>query len=289
MGGQSHHKSETDKSVRLINVMNLPLNPRVWLDLIRPLPTGRGMVIVTGMPKSGTTAIAKLLGFTTGQKVCSDPFYRLSRMKIDFRDKLFDNQLSLNTLWRRHRRVFSGTIIKDPNFVLLLPQIRKMLPDAQIVFIIRDPRDNIRSILNRLGLPGKPQDSDLDLADLPIGWRNLIRGKSPHIPGKEYVEVLARRWRMAAEVLQRYREFCVVIRYEDFTNNKSAAIFNLAGQLGYSELQKIDHLVDVQYQPKGDAAVLWDEFFGKTQLTIIEQVTAPLLGHFGYTTHTCDS
>jgi len=263
-----------------------PLNPRIWLDRFRPMPTGSGMVIITGMPKSGTTAIARLLGAATGQSVCSDPFYRLSQMKVDFRDKLFANQLSLKTLWRRYRRVFSGTIVKDPNFVLLLPQIREMLPDAQIVFIIRDPRDNIRSILNRLDLPGRTQVGDHELAELPIGWRNLLGGRNPDISGNDCVEVLAGRWRMAAEVLREYQKFCVDIRYEYFRENKSAAIFQLAKQLGYSDFLSIDHLVDVQYQPKGDSTVSWDDFFGETQLEVIERVTAPLLQEYGYAMHT---
>ena len=47
------------------------------------------LVISSGMQKSGTTAIAILLGAATGQTVCSDSFYRLSDMKVDFRKELY--------------------------------------------------------------------------------------------------------------------------------------------------------------------------------------------------------
>lgn len=262
--------------------MILPLNPLAWLYQLRPMTTGRGMVIITGMQKSGTTAIAKLLGAATGQIVCSDPFYTLSRMGVDFHKELYEGQLSLRSLWRRHRRVFTGTIIKDPDFSLLLPQIREMFPDAQIVFIVRDPSDTIRSVLNRLNLPGKPQGVSLESADIPVIWRNLLLGQSPVIPGKNYVEVLAWRWRMSAEALLRYRDVCVEIRYEDFKGRKSAAIAELARRLGYSQLSSIEHLVDIQYQPKGDVDVNLRDFFGEKQLMAIDEVTAPVLAEFGY-------
>jgi hypothetical protein len=261
------------------DIMALPLNP---FALLKPMPTGHGMVIIAGMQKSGTTAIAMLLGAATGQTVCSDPFYRLSEMKVDFRKELYEGQLSLRTLWRRHRRVFTGTIIKDPNFVLLLPQIREMLPDAQIVFIVRDPRDTIRSILNRLALPGKPQGVDLESVDIPVNWRKLLLGQIPKIPGKDYVEVLAWRWRMSVEAFLEYRDVCVEIRYEDFKKNKSSAISEMARQLGYAELCSFEHLVDIQYQPKGDADVHWGDFFGEKQLAVIDRVTAPVAAEFGY-------
>lgn len=265
--------------------MSLSLNPRSWLDTLKPLPTGRGMVILAGMQKSGTTAITKLLGAATGKTVCSDPFYTLSNIKFDFRERLYQRQISLPTLWRRHRRIFSGTLIKDPNFCLLLPELRDMLPEAQIVFIMRDPRDTIRSILNRLDLPGKPQAVDLAAVKLSAAWRNTLLGHNPEIPGNDYVEVLAWRWRMSAQALLDNRTSCLEIRYEDFSKDKCAAIFDLAKQLGYSALSAIDQLVDVQYQPRGNTTVSWDDFFGATQLATIDKITGPLLAEFGYATH----
>lgn len=269
--------------------MSLSLDPRTCLNLLRPMPNGRGMVIVAGMPKSGTTAIAKLLAEATEVKVCSDPFYQLDKMNIDFRDALFAGDLSLKTVWRRYRHVFSGTIIKDPNFPLLLPQLIALFPDACLVSIIRDPRDNIRSILNRLGLPGDSQGVDLNLARITPTWRNVLIGQQPEIPGDNYVEVLAWRWRMSAEAFLERRNACFEIRYEDFTANKKTAIFNLAKRLGFDALADIDHLVDVQYQPKGNTAVRWGDFFGASQLAVIDRVTGPLLRKFGYAGHTANS
>lgn len=265
--------------------MNLFERPLAWLDRLRPMPTGQGMVIVAGMPKSGTTAIAKLLGAATGQSVCSDPFYALSQMKVDFRQKLSEGHIRLETLWRRYRHIFSGTIVKDPSFVLLLDQLRELFPMAQIVFIIRDPRDNIRSILNRLNLPGNPEEGNINLDRLPIGWRHLLSGQYPKVEGRDYVEVLSRRWIMAVEELTKHKEYCVEIRYEDFKKNKSASIFELAKKLGYCNLINIDKLADVQYQPKGNSSVQWAEFFGEKHLAVINRITGPMLSEFGYEVH----
>jgi hypothetical protein len=80
--------------------MALPLNP---FALLKPMPTGHGMVIIAGMQKSGTTAIAMLLGAATGQTVCSDRFYRLSEMKVDFRKELYIVTGHIAGSWFRER------------------------------------------------------------------------------------------------------------------------------------------------------------------------------------------
>ena len=262
--------------------MIMSLNPRVWFDQLRPMPKGKDIVIVAGMPKSGTTVIAKLLGAACGEAVCSDPFYQLDMMNVDFREKLYGNQLSLESLWKQYKRTFSGTVIKDPNFPFLLPQIIRLFPDAKFVFIIRDPRDNIRSVLDRLNLPGNPKNSNLDQIKHYKGWYNLLAGKAPEVHGEDYIEILAWRWRMAAEAFLKYEEVGVEIRYEDFMVDKNAAICGLANQLGYSELSKIEDLLDIQYQPKGKASVRWDEFYGHEQLKTINRITGPLLETFNY-------
>ncbi len=264
----------------------MPIHPRLLLNLATPLFKGKNLVIVAGMPKSGTTAIAKLLAEAADVKVCSDPFHQLGERNVDFREELFGGTLPLEKLWRRYQHIFSGEIVKDPNFPLLLSQIVKFLPEAQLVSIIRDPRDNIRSILNRLNLPGDPQGVDLSSANIPATWRNVLLGKQPDIPGDDYVEVLAHRWKISTEAFLQHRKRCVEIRYEDFVAQKSASISKLAASLGYTQLANIDHLVDVQYQPKGDSAGRWKDFFEASQLDVINRVTGPLLGEFGYDRHT---
>lgn len=263
--------------------MIMSLNPRVWFDQLRPMPKGKEIVVVAGMPKSGTTAIAKLLAAAAGRQVCSDPFYQLDQKKIKFREDLFSNHLTLESLWKGNRHIFlSGLIIKDPNFPFFISEISEFLPEAQFVSIVRDPRDNIRSVLNRLELPGQPLGVDLDSANVSSTWRNVLKGRYPNIPGQNYVEVLAWRWRLSAEAFLKHRDMCVEIRYEDFNLNKADSIAELGRQLGYVELYNIDHLVDVQYQPRGDHDVRWSSFFGEEYLNVIESVTGSIMREFGY-------
>lgn len=255
-------------------------SPTIWLDMLRPLPSGRNMVIITGMQKSGTTAIAKLLGLAVDQNVCSDPFHKLYEMNFSSRDDLFAGRLSLGAFWRIHRRILSGPIVKDADFASFLPQIRSLFQAAQFVYIVRDPRDTIRSILNRLGLQG---NAERTLPGILWGnWQNLLSGRSPEIPGENYVDILAWRWRVSAEAYFGFREHCILVRYEDFKKDKAAEIFRLARKLGYSRLSNIDEFVDVQYQPKGDSAIKWRDFFGKVRLESVEQIVLPHLGKFGY-------
>ena len=107
---------------------------------MRPAPR----VIITGMPKSGTTAIARLVGVASGKKVVSDPFNILDNRGIEFRDPLFAGELSIGWLIRRYASVFRAEIIKDPNFIFFADDMMRLFPDANWIFTVRDPRDNIR-------------------------------------------------------------------------------------------------------------------------------------------------
>lgn len=244
--------------------------------------SGKGLVIVAGMPKSGTTAIARLLGAATGLSVCSDPFHLLDEKKVQFRDQLYAGDLSLSALWIKHKRVFSGQIVKDPNFPHLLSEIVEFLPDAKIVSLVRDPRDNIRSILNRLDLSGKPERNVQHMVNVRGAWRDVLEGHNPEISGRNYIEVLAHRWRLAAEAFKEYRDICYEIRYEDFLKDKVKSIRNLAEALGYYSLNDIDHLIDIQFQPRGNPSVKWIDFFGEENLLMIDEVVGNSLYEYGY-------
>lgn len=262
--------------------MRTLLNPIYWVDRFRPLPIDRGMVIVTGMQKSGTTAIAKLLGAAAGETVCSDPLHRLWEQNVDFRYHLYSRGQPLRNFWRGHRRLFEGRIIKDPDFVSLVPDLQEMFPEAVFVFVVRDPRDTIRSILNRLKLPGNPGGFDLSSASLPALWNGLLRGEEPGAQGDNYVEVLAHRWVRASELAVGESSRDVLVKYEDFCRDKVGIISELARHLGYSKLSRIEHLVDVQYQPKGDNSARWKDYFGKESLAQIERIVEPHMEKFGY-------
>lgn len=253
-----------------------------FLNRVMPLSSGGQKVLVAGMPKSGTTAIAKLLAEAAQVDVCSDPFYQLDVRGVVYRDQLFRGDLALDGLWKEFRDVFRGEIIKDPNFPLLLGDLTRLFPDAKVVFIVRDPRDNIRSILSRLKMPGNPAMAHEAVEKLSGAWGNVLNGRSPEMPGEDYLEKMAWRWRISAERYLENQTNVRLIRYEDFRVNKKAEIEALAEELGYTGLADISSLVDVQFQPKGARSGSHEEFFGLSNLKRIEQIVSPLMSRFGY-------
>lgn len=248
-----------------------------------PIGRGKGKVIVAGMPKSGTTAIASLLAKAINADVCSDPFFQLdTRKKVEFRDKLFSGELSLESLWKQHREVFRGTVVKDPNFPILLSELKQFLPEAQFVFIVREPRDNIRSILSRLKIPGDPSEGFHLISEVQGTWGRVLNGTSPNMSGNDYLEKLAWRWRVSAERYLQNDQGVHLIRYEDFRGDKQNQINRLASDLGFTNLSDIASLVNVQFQPKGSQPESLEDFFGKENLARIDAIVQPLLSEFGY-------
>lgn len=250
---------------------------------VLPMGKGKGKIIVAGMPKSGTTAIASLLAKAANVDVCSDPFYQLdTQKKVAFRDQLFSGQLSIESLWKQHREVFRGAVVKDPNFPIFLSELKQFLPEAQFVFIVREPRDNIRSILSRLKIPGDPSEGSHLASEVQGTWGRVLNGVSPDMPGNDYLEKLAWRWRVSAERYLQNNESVHLIRYEDFRGDKQNQINRLAKDLGFANLSDIASLVDVQFQPKGNRPDSLREFFGQANLERIEAIVGPLLKEFGY-------
>ena len=78
--------------------------------LARGLPSARGRIIVSGMPKSGTTAIAMLMGAAAGLRVNSDPFNRMDEAGIQFRDALYSRSLGLAELLNSYGQVFGMAV-----------------------------------------------------------------------------------------------------------------------------------------------------------------------------------
>lgn len=236
-------------------------------------------VIVLGKEKSGTTAIASLLARHTGCSLAHDiqalwgPVERLIREgAVDFDD-----------IVRRNRGKFGSRIIKEPTLTFVYAQVRRRFPGGRYVMIVRDPRDNIRSVFNRLGLPGTLPALDASALDrIPPAWREVIEGDSAGFTRATYIEVAARRWNEAADVYLAHRGDMMLIRYEDFVTQKAATIEHLARALDLPPVRDVSADVNVQYQRRGDRTVAWPEFFGGRNLAVIETICGARMREFGY-------
>lgn len=238
-------------------------------------------LFVLGNQKSGTTAIAALLAECAGQEFVHDPLYL---RKTRLRD-LMAGEPPVAEFARGAPELFKAGVIKDNDFTFLVPELEAAFPKARFVYIVRDPRDNIRSMLNRLqysgALPDLPDDERDDLRRRLPGWYEILTGASFGAPGGHYIDVLAERWVRAARAYLEAAGPMTLVRYEEFDVAKRPTIEQLARTLGFAVVRDISASQDKQFQPLGDRSVTWPEFFGPN-LGRIDRICGPYLERFGY-------
>jgi len=240
-------------------------------------------VFALGNQKAGTTAVAALLGAATGKSVTHDFIYLLEERE---QEGLMFGREPLSEFVARRRLYFSRDIIKDNSLTFFHRELKELFPAAGFFTIVRDPRDNIRSILNRLGLPGDAGELSDEhrkmLREHPLTWRLMVDGEWPPVEGSSCIERMARRWVLAAQVYTDSAGEMELFRYEDFVADKAGRIAALAEKMGMQAVNDVSELVDVQYQPRGDRRATWAEFFGEKNLGLIEDVCGEVMEKFGY-------
>ena len=117
------------------------------------------------------------------------------------------------------------------------------------MFIVRDPRTNIKSLLNRLLIPGDLDALSLDNTWIPNAtWRSILEGRYLESGYTHYIDVLAHRWNAAVLVYLRHVNWYFLLRYEDFLQNKVETVNSLASSLGRQVIQDITPNVHVRYR-----------------------------------------
>jgi hypothetical protein len=185
-----------------------------------------------------------------------------------------------------NRLSFSRDIVKEANLTIFYDELITHFPQSRFVFIVRDPRDNIRSQLNLMGIPGDfTQLSSKHLKNLPRGWDIIIDGRWLGLKGENYIEMLAARWNFMADVYLKHIDNLILIRYEEFMRDKCGEIAHLACDLGLTPINDISNKVDFQFQPRGNRPVRWESFFGADNLGRIEHICGERM-HFLKYQHT---
>lgn len=238
-------------------------------------------IFIVGNQKTGSTAIAALLAKACRMPVMLDLF---CRVPYPAERQLLEKTLSFPQFVQANPWLFSKPLIKEPGLIFHLEGLLSRFPDSKIVFLLRDPRDNIRSILNRLRLPGNQSDlTEQQVQTLPSQfWKMAVEGSVFQTRGRNYIETLALRWRRSVEFYERYADGLLLLKYEDFMKDKSDTIYTLARQAGLQVTADIGLQVDVQYQPRGDHSVPWSEFFGRNNLAMIESICKEQMETYGY-------
>jgi hypothetical protein len=233
-----------------------------------------------GNQKSGTSAIAHLLARFGGLTKTVD----IPETWWPALGELLSGRLGLQDLANRHPHRFASDLIKEPNLTFLYAQVRDLHPDGSFLFVVRDPRDNVRSMLNRIKVPGHLSSLDLARTEVSSHWRPVFDPDLWSLPtgSSHYVEVLAARWNRAADVYLEHREEMLLVRYEDFLADKAGMIQGLALRLGVPQRNMLGGGLDIQYQPRGQHGISWMEFFGSRNLLRIENTCAGRMQELGY-------
>jgi len=245
--------------------------------LVRPNPAP---VFVLGHQKSGTSAVAALLARLTGSSVTID---LLNEDRWPTYAKLASGQMPFERFVRRNRLDFSRAIVKEPNLTFFYAQLAAHFPAARFVMVVRDPRTNAKSILERVGLPGDRREIPAErLRSLRRGWQLMFESGWLDLERGNYVDLLAERWNLCADVYLEHSSAFHLLRYEDFRADKLAALEKLAEDLGLEPQQDIGPLLDRQFQPAGNHRVTVEEFFDADNLARIERACSERMGRLGY-------
>jgi hypothetical protein len=236
-------------------------------------------LIVLGNQKSGTTAIAALLAELVDLPVSLDLKKEIRTPTIQ---QVKRGDMTFEQFIHRNRLDFSRDIIKEPNLTIFFDELAARFPQSRFVMVIRDPRENLRSILQRLGIRGDLDALSAERIDaLSTAWRLVVDGSWLGLRGDTYIDMLAARWNHMAELYLRHSERTTLVRFEDFLADKAGTISRLAAVLEMTERRDITARVDTPFQPPGDRNVTWSGFFG-SNLPRIEKTCAQHMARFDY-------
>jgi len=133
---------------------------------------------------------------------------------------------------------------KTPKNSLRIPFLQRVFPDALFVYLHRDPREVLASMLEAWEsgrfrtYPNLPGWTGLPWSLLLTpGWRDLV--------GRPLPEIVAAQWEATTRILlddlaALPSAQCVVARYDALTGNPAAEIARLCAALGFGWDQPID-------------------------------------------------
>ena len=243
---------------------------------INPTP-----IIILGNQKAGTSAIASLLGHMTGKS------FHVDLMKANERNIYVDlkkGTVSFDDFINLNRLEFSKEIVKEPNLSLFYDELTQYFASAKFILVVRDPRDNIRSILDRYKISGNIQQMKPEhYQSLVRSWPSVFDGQWLGIEGENHIEMLAGRWNYIADVFLLNSNSILLVKYEQFLQNKIQEISRIAESLGMEKINDISDQVNIQYQPAGkNKNVKYEEFFCQENLDKIERICGARMKKLGY-------
>lgn len=229
-------------------------------------------IYVTGHPRSGTTAIAQLLGNFSGLRVSQEMGWATKHVK-----DIQSRKMSLDALLRRYRYEFSRPIIQSPGLVTVLPQLRDRFPLARIAYIVRDPRDVVCSVI---AASNRNASDDFVIHDPGF---ILFDNRWLGIDEPDPIRSLALRWCYCLSAARRVSGISYY-RYEDFCEEKVPFIRSLANDLNLTQKCPLGDEIDTQYRGVGKISgpSRWMRMLPPEVVSAIEAICAEEMQRFGY-------
>ncbi len=177
---------------------------------------------VFGNQKSGTSLLAAALA-----EVCDTAFTNdlaLERYSPTYRHLHPSDSNYLETVINRSRHRFASGVFKEPSLTFFWEDLLARFSDAKAIFVVRNPFDNIRSCLDRMGFLVNGELISTPV-EIPYPWTHLVNMRdNPNAPDYEteltldvLIHKLALRWQeMAKCALKAWGKGTPFIRYELF-------------------------------------------------------------------------
>jgi len=260
--------------------MHFTLNKRVLRERLLAFTStpAKAPLFVFGNQKSGTSAISGLLSEATGRSLIAD----FGGAQEPFIGALIRGEIPVSRYIARNAWAFSAPIVKEPGLTFAAPALMDHFAQSRAVMVLRNPWHNIRSMLERLDIRGDTDRLVPGNRRINRTWQSILAGTDLGLPPAHYIDILAQRWTRAAQIAERLDGRTVLVRYEDFSGDKSGTIERLARELGMPVTGDISAKLDHAFQPRGRGTDP-KEFFGKNydRIGAICAVTAARHGYEG--------
>ena len=155
----------------------------------------RNSIFILGNQKSGTSAIANLLSQATSKSLTPDFISAIDHPTLSL--ELSFDLLAFSDFVQKYKFEFSNQIIKEPILSFYIDKLIKEFPESIFILIVRNPYHNIRSILNRLSIPGDLENINYHNYDtlnrFPV-WKLALQSEMLGLTSSNYIEAMANRW-----------------------------------------------------------------------------------------------
>jgi hypothetical protein len=229
-------------------------------------------IFILGNEKSGTTVIADLLAKACDFSVTLDIPPIWNPVQLD----IHGNKDALWRLVQKNKYYFSNKIIKEPVLTFEYESLKSLFPAAKFIMIVRDPRYNIKSILNRLNILGNLESFDINTIEgtqkFKKSWSTVIHNNWLGFDSSHYIQSMAMRWNYIVDIYLNHKDDFILMRYEDFTTNKEDYIATHAQMLNGQVNSAFVKFLNKQYQVAGNKTITKEDFFGSKNLETINSI-----------------